>query len=168
MLPQLLSGARGVISYKLADGTVKILATALDVNINVAEGQQQTFVLGSYNAPSIDPTGIDVTGSVSRVIPVNLPASASQVSPDLSAIDLGLQQQIQNVLISQAVDVTLTDRITDKVMGSIREARFSGSALNEGAQSVATQRISFVGIWDAGYNGTEQVASLLGYSSANA
>lgn len=173
MLPMLISGARGEISYTDASGTTRVLATALDINVSVADGQQQTFVVGSYNAAAIDPTGTDVSGSVSRVIPVNsgaAPTGGGKSTPitNLSDIDLGLQQRIQQILSSEAVTLTLTDKVTDKVVASVRECRFAGSGLNLAAQGLANKRISFVGIWDGGYNGNSNVASLLGYQSSNA
>ena len=167
MLPQLASGARGIVSYRTADGSVKVLGLALDISVNLAEGVQQTFVMGSYNAPGIDPISVDCTGSVSRVVPVNSSSSTQADQSQISAIDLGLQQQIQNVLSSQSVEVTVRDRVTDRVLGSIKEARFSGRSLSMGAQSLMTERLSFVGIWDGSYN-NQQTAPLLGYLPSSA
>lgn len=73
--PQLLSGARGVISVKYAkdDGSrVDLtLALALDISVNVRESVRETYVMGALNPVTLDPVAIDVDCSVGRVVPVN-------------------------------------------------------------------------------------------------
>ena len=162
MQPQLLSGARGVISVTDADGNENILGMVLDISINPVYGQQQTFVCGAFNATSIDPVSMDISGSLSRVIPISMAGQPTTPNPKFSAIDLGLMQSIQNALKAKSVVITLRDKITDKVMGSIRECRGSGESLSGSAQNLFTARTNFIGIFDGSYD-NQQTAPKLGY-----
>lgn len=163
--PLLFSGARGKVSYTTKDGVHKTLGLALDVNVSRSYGQQQTYVIGSYNPVAIDSTSIDVSVSLSRVIPVNEAGDSSKIASDrLTAIDLGLEVSIQDALTSEALTLDITDRITDKIIASVREMRFAGGSLGNPAQGLATERLNFIGTFDAGYNGANAGAKL-GYDS---
>lgn len=165
--PQLLSGTRGKISIKDANGTVRTLALIVDVDVSVRASVRETFVMGSENAVSLDPVGIEVDCSVGRVVPVNLPGAELNGNKDglagdtakTSAIALGLEQTIQTMLVSNTIEITLTDKITDRVIASVKEARFAGRSISTGAEGVASERLNFVGIYDSGNGGTENVTT---------
>jgi hypothetical protein len=166
MEPLLYSGARGRINYRDVNGNQRTLGIALDLSVSVNESVQQTFVIGSYNAPVLDPTAIDVSVSMSTVIPMNTATSSTTPATNISAIDLGLEASIQNVLVSQSVTIEIMDRITNKVLASIRECRFAGRSISTSATGVASARYQFSGILDAGRDGTENSAAKLGYDDS--
>jgi hypothetical protein len=170
--PQLLSGARGLISLAASDGTNRTLAIILDVTVTVRAGVRDTFVMGALNALSLDPTAIDVDVTLGRCIPVNAsgtlstPPSGGTLSGGASpggsqsnvtasgdgvtAIDLGLEELILSTLSTNAVDITLTDSITGLVISSVRQCRFTGRTLSLNAGDVANERLNFTGIYDSG------------------
>lgn len=169
MVPLLLSGARGRISYTTPQGERRVLGMCLDIAIQVAESVQQTMVIGSYNPVTQDPTAIDVNVSLSTVVPVNPPNSSSQVdSTKLTGIGLGLEPSMQIVMSSEALTIDVIDAITDKVIASVRECRFAGRSTSTASTSLATSRYNFVGVLDAGYQGTENSGAKLGFDDSAA
>ena len=163
--PLLYSGARGRVSYVDVNGNQQTLGVALDINVSVQQTVQQTYVIGSYNAPALDPTSVSVSVSLSTVIPMNVPNSSAFAGDRASSIGLGLEPTIQNVLTSNAITIDLIDKITDKVIASVRECRFGGRTTSTNASGIATSRMNFVGIWVSSYN-NEDGAAKLGYDDS--
>jgi hypothetical protein len=168
--PQLLSGARGVI----LSGT-NALAIATDITINVRHNVTPTFVIGDMNAAAIDSLAYDVDVSIGRVIPVNSanatpnpsktpPVAGSNQSTGsfdgapsvtaISAIGLGLEETIAAITSAADLYIVLQDRVTGATIASVQGCRFSGRTQSMNANAIATERLSFVGIYDAGYTGT--------------
>jgi hypothetical protein len=166
--PLLHSGARGVVKYTDAAGNLKTLALALNIDVSINQGVRQTYVMGSKNPVMQDPLSIDVTCSVGRVVPVNSATSQDvSVESQMTAIGLGLEATINASLESESLTIQLVDKITGKVIANIKEARFAGRSMSVNAQDVASERINFVGIYDAGYD-NENGGVLLGYDSSQA
>lgn len=182
--PQLLSGARGIIFQGQT-----ALAVATDISVNVRQSVRPTFVVGDMNAVAIDSLAYDVDVSVGRVIPVNTAqANASSTSTPpvtgtngpnagsfegqttataISAIGLGLEQVIATMVSASDIVIALQDRVTGAFIASVQGCRFSGRTQSMNANDIANERLTFVGIYDAGYqpaNGTgDNTASALGY-----
>jgi hypothetical protein len=172
--PNLLSGARGIISYVDTTGVSRTLGLALDISVNVTAGVRTTLVMGHFAPVASDPTGMDCTCSIGIVIPINksvVPTGASQSAPlpgsnRSNTIDLGLEPKIIDALTSQSLQIDLMDQVTNKITASIRGARFSGRSTSLNAQDVATTRLNYTAIFDAGYGGDENNGVKLGYQIA--
>lgn len=184
--PQLLSGARGIVSVTYRDDSgnafTKTLAVALDISVNVRESVRETYVMGELNPVALDPVAIDVDCSIGRVIPVNRIDAPSGTSTDLtadasgtslnpkvnqtvnsktsaaSAIQLGLEETINRILSHDTIDIEIKDKITGATIAMVKEARFAGRSISTGAGDVASERLNFVGIYDKGY-GSENSAT---------
>jgi hypothetical protein len=165
--PMLMSAARGKITYIDGSGNQRILAFALDISVSEAVSNRKTYCIGSLNPLSIDPTGIDVTASISRVVPVNDIDSEELLQGKTSSADLGLNPKIQDILTSQTIAIELLDKVTDKIICGVREARFAGRSLGVNAQGVATERLNFTGIFDPNYSNSNTGVKL-GYGPASA
>lgn len=153
--PQLLSGARGLIFQ----GTT-VLAVATDISVNVRHTVRPTFVMGDMNAAAIDSLSYDVDVSVGRVIPVNTSSASADPTKDpkvvgnnaeISAISLGLEQVIAQITSSSDIVIALQDRVTGAYIASVQGCRFSGRTQSMNANDIANERLTFVGIYDSGY-----------------
>ena len=176
--PQLLTGARGQIQRTNAAGVLETLAFATDITVNVRVGVQPTFVVGRMNAGGIDTLSYDVDVTIGRVIPVNavsakLPledAVASWDAPGGMAKDwvtsrqMGLEPFLNTIVSAGDITIALFDKATipAKYVASIIGCRFAGRALGLNAGGAANESISFVGIYDSGYN-SAQSAPAIGY-----
>lgn len=169
VLPQLLSGARGTISIKKPvkgdDGkfsvTTEVIAIATDISVSVRHDLRPVYLMGSMNASLIEPTGIDVDCSIGRVIPIGQKDALKAGSTSISA---GFEYSIDDVLSVGAVDITITDSATQKIISSVIGARFTGRSTGVSTGDLASERYNFVGIYDAGYGGLESSATT-GYGS---
>lgn len=187
--PQLLSGARGVISVTYSDDagarTTRVLAVALDISVNVRESVRETYVMGELNPVALDPVAIDVDCSVGRVVPVNRLDAAAGTAPNnlagdaagdaanpkaqqtargdktsaASALQLGMEETIDRILTHDTIDIEIKDKISGKTIAYVKEARFAGRTLSTGAGDVASERLNFVGIYDAGYDSENSATS---------
>lgn len=167
--PQLFSGARGKITFGASDGTTKtVLAIITDVSVSVKEGLRPTYVVGEMNPISIEPLSIDVDCSIGRMIPVNAlnattngtdagtgdtKLSAPVANRQVSARDLGMEEQISQILQKDSVEIIIEDKITGKTLAKISHARFQGRQMSLNSGDLANERISYVGIYDGGYDG---------------
>jgi hypothetical protein len=156
--PQLLSGARGVIK-----NGESVLAFATDITVNVRHNVRPTYVMGRMNAGAIDSLSYDVDVSVGRVIPVNAkdadydPANTPNTEvreSSISAISVGLEAIIAQMVASGDLNIVLTDRATGATISSVKGCRFTGRSMSMNANDVASERLTFQGIYDAGYTGT--------------
>jgi len=175
--PQLFSGARGLIKYKNSAGAEVTLAIATDISINVREQLRPSYVIGELGPLSIEPLSLDVDCSIGRLVPVNVgavaqgaapnqvpqplpgrqPADAapSQLSSAATAIDLGLEERLDQILNSNSLEIVIYDKFMGngndlKTVSVIKEARFTGRSMSVSSGDVAQERLNFVGIWDAG------------------
>lgn len=175
--PQLFSGVRGQFVFT-KDGKATTFAFATDISVNVRHAVRPSYVLGDMNAIAIDSLSYDVDISIGRLVPINNsdPAIATlnaspvgSITPGTnygaaekltSAIGAGLEVSIANILASTSVDLDIIDRTTNNTVASIKECRFAGrsSALN--AQDILTERLNFIGIYDAGWGGTTNSATI--------
>jgi hypothetical protein len=167
MQPMLFSGARGKILRTSPTGQVETLAVVLDINVSRNDGVQTTFVVGSLNGVANDPTGTDVSVGFSAVVPVS-DSTGKVDTKHLTSVGQQLTPTLKSILISNALTIEVQDRITNRVVASIRECRFTGENLSLAATSVGTKRFNYVGILDAGYDGKENVATNLGYGPQSA
>jgi len=171
--PQLLSGARGLVSYKDSQGNPFTLAIATDITINVRAAVRDSFVMGRLNAATLDPTAIDVDCSIGRLIPVNTSTLNSQPAAGkhtvgngvgaTTAIELGLEELINNILSANAIEISLQDSVTGQFTSSVKQARFTGRTLSDAAGDVANERLNFVGIYDSGTNGENSAPTGYGF-----
>jgi hypothetical protein len=179
--PQLLSGARGIIKTGKSSGVSETLAIAMDISVSVRSSVRETYVMGELNPVALDPVAIDVDCSIGRVIPVNAstPTSGPNSEPPAkrpegtaaepstgkdsarggstatSAIQLGLEDQINKILTADTIQIEIVDKISGATIAVVKEARFAGRSISTGAGDVASERLNFVGIYDAGYGGNE-------------
>ena len=169
--PQLLSGARGLI-YQGKN----VLAVATDITVNVRHAVRPTYVVGDMNAAAIDSLTYDVDVSVGRVIPVNTSSASGDATQtptvvgtnaEISAISLGMEVVIAAMTSSSDITIALQDRVTGAYIASVQGCRFSGRTQSMNANDIANERLTFVGIYDAGYQGAsgdpDNTASQIGY-----
>lgn len=147
MKPQLLSGARGELKIK-----GKVMAYVTDVSINVPHNVRAVHTFGAPNARSVEPLSVGpVSVTVGRVVPVN---KAGQTGTDgavnVSTVNLGIEPLISQLMSSEDILIELTDKITGAVIASINNVRFAGRSVNLSAGQLASERLQFVGIYDAG------------------
>ena len=161
--PQLLSGARAVI--KREDGTV--LGVATDVTVNVRSAIRRAYVLGSLNPVDNTPISYDVDGTIGSFVPVNALDDA-EASIFKSAIAYGLNKPINEILTSEDVNIIVYDKARpgkpEREVMSIRNARLTTDTINVPVDGEATARWAFIGIYDAGLDGTENSPPDLGYN----
>ena len=159
--PQLLSGARGLIKYIDSKGVTQTLGIATDISINTRENLRPSYVIGQIGPVSIEPLSLDVDCSVGRLVPVNLTTGEYKSA---SAIDLGLEEKINEILTSAAIEIQIYDKSSsggEVLVSSIKEARFTGRSLSVSSGDVAQERLNFVGIYDAA--GPGQASEETGY-----
>lgn len=160
--PQLLSGARGLIKYVNSEGATITLGIATDISINTRESLRPSYVIGQIGPVSIEPLSLDVDCSIGRLVPVNLTTGEYNST---SALDLGLEERIDKILTSAAIEIQIYDKASagseETLVSSIKEARFTGRSLSVSSGDVAQERLNFVGIYDAA--GPDQTADETGY-----
>jgi len=147
--PQLLSGARGLIKYIDSKGATQTLGIATDISINTRENLRPSYVIGQIGPVSIEPLSLDVDCSIGRLVPVNL---TTGLPKSVSAIDLGLEEKINEILTTAAIEIQIYDKSSTEgevLVSSIKEARFTGRSLSVSSGDVAQERLNFVGIYDA-------------------
>lgn len=144
--PQLLSGARGQI--KVAG---KTWAFATDISIDAPAQVRAIHTFGSTSARSVEPLQAGpCTVTIGRVIPMNK-SDGTQV--DSSAINLGAEPTIAALLTADDITIELMDKVTGSTYAAVKNCRFAGRSMSLSAGSLASERISFLGIYDAGPNG---------------
>lgn len=176
--PQLFSGVRGQFVFTKPDGAKTTFAFATDISVSVRHAVRPSYVLGDMNAIAIDSLSYDVDISIGRLVPVNSsdPTKATIKTPGApeiepgqgygsaetltTAIKAGLEVSIASILVSNSVDLDIIDRTTGKTIASVKECRFAGRSSSLNAQDVLTERLNFVGIYDAGYDGTSNSATI--------
>lgn len=173
MKAQLFTGARGKITFvpKKADGSAAdavTLAFVTDVSVSENAGLRPTYVVGSLNPVGIEPLSIDVTCSVGRIIPINdawKPDADGKLEalPAGTAIDRGLEPRINDILALHDVEINIVDKVTDKVVASVKNARFAGRSTSVSSGDVASERFNFVGIYDGHYDNTNSLGTETGY-----
>lgn len=152
--PQLLSGARGLIKrYNPNTQQFEPLAFATDISVNVRIGNNPTYVMGNMNPRMIDPISYDVDVSVGRVIPMNAPDNSNPRSSTVTAIGIGLETIIAQMVSAEDIVISLQDKVTGKHLTSVHGCRFAGRNIRAGATDIGAESINFVGIYDSGYEG---------------
>lgn len=143
MRPQLLSGARG----QLRIGT-KILAYVTDVSIDYQADVRAVHTFGSIAARSVEPLRAGpVSVTIGRVIPVN---KGDGTAVNTSAINEGIEPVITQMLSADDISIDLVDKITGGTIASVKNCRFAGRSMNLSASALASERLSLMGIYDAG------------------
>lgn len=141
--PQLLSGARGKI---VVNG--KIWGYATDISIDAPVSVRAVHTLNSVSARSVETLQAGpCTVSIGRVIPVS---NMDGTPLDTSAINTQAAPTIINMLKSEDITIDLVDNVTGKTYASVRNCRFAGRSMSLSASSLASERLSFMGIYDAG------------------
>jgi hypothetical protein len=178
--PQLFSGVRGQFVFTQPGGAKVTFAFATDISVSVRHSVRPSYVLGDMNAIAIDSLSYDVDVSIGRLVPINNsnpseaalgrdPAVAGSIQPGAgygaaetltTALKAGLEISIATILTTNSVDLDIVDRTTGKTVASIKECRFAGRSSSLNAQDVLTERLNFVGIYDAGYEGTANSATI--------
>jgi hypothetical protein len=175
--PQLFSGVRGQFSFTRTDpasgkSETKFFAFATDISVSVRHSVRPSYVLGDMNAIAIDSLSYDVDVSVGRLVPINdsdpTKATAKSTPGQINtggygltnAINAGLEVSIASILVSDSVSLDIIDRTTGKTLASVKECRFAGRSTALNAQDVMQERLNFVGIYDAGYEGDSNSATL--------
>lgn len=143
--PQLFSGARGKLTIVGLKGT-KTIAYITEVSITVNSNVRAVHTFGAPNARSVEPLSTSCTVSINRVIPVNKPDGTAA---NTSAVNNGIEPLINEMLYAEDIQVQLEDRITGVTIASIQNCRFTGRTLSVGANNVASERITLVGIYDS-------------------
>ena len=146
MKPQLLSGARGEIKVN-----GKTLAYVTDISIDSPASVRAVHTFGSANARSVEPMQTGPTSiTLGRVIPMN---KSDGTVVNSSAIAEGIEPTIIAMLTSDDLQVDLIDKVTGATYASIQNCRFAGRQLGLSASQLANERISLMGIYDAGRGG---------------
>jgi len=153
MKPQLLSGARGEI--RIAG---KVLAYVTDVSIDSPTSVRAVHTFGASNARSVEPlqTG-PCSVTIGRVIPVN---KSDGTAIDSSMIAAGIEPTILAMLTADDITVDLIDKVTGATYASVKNCRFAGRAFSLSAGQMASERISLMGIYDAGREGQNSPSQL--------
>jgi hypothetical protein len=143
MKPQLLSGARAQVSI-----AGKVLAFLTDVSIDAPASVRPVHTFGAPNARSVEPLQAGpCTVSVGRVIPVN---DSTGKDVDSSMLGAGIEPTLAAMMTADDITIDLVDKVTNKTYASVRNCRFMGRSLQSAAGQLATERIQFMGIYDAG------------------
>jgi hypothetical protein len=163
MKPQLLSGARGKITFKAPNGELKVLGFVTDVSISEHEGLRPTYVVGSMNPTTIEPLSIDVSVSVGRIMPIN--GANGQILDKYTAIDHEFEASINAILALDHCEITLEDKnpadpTNPKIIAAIKYCRFSGRSMSLSSGDVASERYNFVGLYDGGRGGDTNTAEI--------
>jgi hypothetical protein len=144
--PQLFSGARGQLRV---NGVA--IAYITDVSVNIVNNVRAIHTFGAANARSIEPLSTTASVTIGRVIPVN---DGSGNPVNTSAINTGIEPVINQLLASEDISIDIIDKITQVTVASIKNCRFTGRSVSLSAQQVATERMTFVGIYDAANGNT--------------
>ena len=161
--PQLLSGARGKVSFITPTGEIKVLGFVTDVSISENEGLRPTYVVGEMGPVTIEPLSYDVSVSVGRIMPIN--NTKGEAFSKFSAIDHEFEASIAEILALDHVEITLEDKNpanpTDpKIIAAIKYCRFAGRSQSLSSSDVASERYNFVGIYDGGRGGDTNAAEI--------
>jgi len=161
--PQLLSGARGKISFKTPTGELKVLGFVTDVSISEQEGLRPTFVVGSLNAVTIEPLSMDVSVSVGRVMPIN--KTNGDILDKVTAIDHEFEAAMNAILSLEHCEITIEDKNPSDpsnplILASIKYCRFAGRSMSLSSGDVGSERYNFVGIYDGGRGGNTNTADI--------
>lgn len=141
--PQLLSGARGQLKV---NGVVMAFVT--DISIDVSHSVRAVHTFGAPNARSVEPLQAGPCSvSIGRVIPVN---DSKGAAIDTSMIKEGVEPSILNMLQTEDITIDLFDKITGASYASVRNCRFANRSMSVSASNLASERISLIGIYDAG------------------
>lgn len=162
--PQLFSGARGKITFKDSDGTVHILALVTDVSIQESAGLRPTFVIGAEGPVTIEPLSLDVTASIGRIIPMNNADGSARTL--ITSIDYKFEEIMSTITQRDSLEITIYDTKSsdgEKILASVKYARFSGRSTSLNSGDTASERYNFVGILDAGYGAQANAAASLNY-----
>jgi len=167
MKAQLFSGSRGKITMK-KDGVETTLAFVTDVSISENAGLRPTYVVGSLNPVGIEPLSLDVSCSVGRIIPISTASGNPAAQSKITAIDHGLEPVINQILAMDDLEINIYDKAlsadgTDRIIASVKYARFAGRSTSLSSGDVGSERFNFVGILDAGDGGDSNAADELGY-----
>jgi hypothetical protein len=141
-LPQLFSGARGVL--KINNGSA--IGFVTDVNVQNGANVRAVHCFGAANAKSVEPLSTNVSVSIGKVIPMNNPTGGAV---NTSNIALGIENVIGQMLKASDISIQLMDQVTDQIVADIRNCRFAGGSTNLSAQQIAQGRIQLVGLYDA-------------------
>lgn len=141
MVPQLMSGARGLL---LAGGVP--LATVVNCNVNVNDSVRAPHTFGAYNARSVEPLSTNCSVQIGTVIPVSDPTGKAT---DQSAIALGIEPVITAMATAEDITIELQDKVTGATISNVKNCRFANRTMNLAAQSLGNSNWSLVGIYDA-------------------
>jgi hypothetical protein len=150
--PQLFSGARGLLAV---DG--RVLGFVTDVSVNIQANVRPVHTFGAPNARSVEPLSTGASLSIGRVFPMNKPDGSVVNTSD---IVLGIEPIINLMLASEDISISLTDKITGRVVADVKNCRFAGRSLNLSASQIAQERIQLVGIYDAAGGNTPDAIGL--------
>jgi hypothetical protein len=161
--PQLLSGARGKITFKTPQGEMKVLGFVTDVSVSENEGIRPTYVVGSMNPITLEPTSYDVSCSVGRIIPISKPDGS--VMDKYTAIDHDFEASINAILSLDHVEIILEDKnpadpSNPKIIAAIKYCRFAGRSAHLSSGDVGAERYNFVGLYDGGRGGDTNTAEI--------
>lgn len=143
--PQLLSGARGKLQIN-----GKEIAFITDVSISFNVNVRPVHTFGSINARSVEPLQAGpVQITIGRVIPMN---NGTGDYKDTSNTALAIEPVLNQMTQADDIYITLLDRVTGKTVANIRNCRFAGSSKQLAASQLASERLTLMGIYDAGPN----------------
>lgn len=168
MKPQLFSGARGKITFKDSDGNEHILALVTDVSIQETAGLRPTYVVGAEGPVLIEPLSMDVTASIGRIVPIN--DAKGKARTEITSIDYKFEEIMHTITQRDTVEITIYDTKSkdgEKILASVKYARFSGRSTSMNSGDTASERYNFVGILDAGYGATANAADSINYGFDN-
>jgi hypothetical protein len=173
-LPQLLSGARGVIQKSNpTTGALETICYATDINVNVRVGVRTSYVMGRMNGAANDSLSYDVDVSLGRVIPMQSSDGSAPGTPWVpptangqkgmteapTAVASGLEPIIKLITSTPDLTIALFDQVTGQYVNSVIGCRFAGRTEGTNAGDVGSERLNYVGLYDAGYASTENSAT---------
>jgi hypothetical protein len=141
VLPQLLTGARGVI--KINNGAA--IGYVTNVSVNAGANVRAVHTFGAANARSVEPLSTSCSATIGKVIPLN---STTGAAVNTSNIAMGIESVISQMLSSNDFTLQLMDTETDQVVANLQNCRFAGSSMNLSAQQLAQGNIQIVAIYD--------------------
>lgn len=157
MRPQLLSGARGELRVN-----GKVLAYITDISVDAPQSVRPVHTFGAMNARSVEPLSSGpCTVSIGRVIPMN---TSNGSAIDASMIAEGVEPTLQQMLVADDITIDLLDKVTGATIASVRNCRFAGRSLGLSASQLSSERISLMGIYDAGKDG-QNTPSKIGFNA---
>ena len=152
-LPQLLSGARGVLTVIGLNGS-KTIAFITDVSVAVTNNVRAVHTFGAPNARSTEPLSTSCNVSIGRVVPLNR-GDGSAV--DSSAVAMGIEPLLNQLVSAEDIQVQLQDSVTGATVANVLNCRFTGRTLNVSAGNLASERITLIGIYDAASGNAAQI-----------